>query len=120
MRNNILQEAFSRRINTFCSRRYINFTCKRTKISSLCSSSLEVAKQFVDHISKGNIRELIAFFNDNILIIGDGGGKAPAITKPLLGKKQVAQFFSNSWAIKTLHLFFPLLRFYHSLQLLFI
>ena len=57
------------------------------------SASLEVAKQFVDHISKGNISGLIAVFNDDISIIGDGGGKAPAITKPLFGKEQVAQFF---------------------------
>ena len=42
---------------------------------------------------------MIAIFNDNISIIGDGGGKAPAIAKPIFGKQPVAQFmiklFSN-------------------------
>jgi RNA polymerase sigma-70 factor (ECF subfamily) len=56
-------------------------------------AALEIAKEFISHISQGNITELIKLFNDDISIIGDGGGKAPAITKPIFGKEQVAQFF---------------------------
>lgn len=57
------------------------------------SASLEIAKQFIHHITQGNITELIKLFNEDISIIGDGGGKAPAITKPIFGKEQVARFF---------------------------
>ncbi len=57
------------------------------------SASLDVAQKLVSIINQGNIEQLIAVFNDDISIIGDGGGKAPAITKPLFGKEQVAQFF---------------------------
>ena len=57
------------------------------------SVSLNIAKQFIHHISQGNITELIKLFNEDISIIGDGGGKAPAITKPISGKEAVAQFF---------------------------
>ncbi|NII84208.1 sigma-70 family RNA polymerase sigma factor [Pedobacter riviphilus] len=63
------------------------------------ATSIAVAKKFVSLISNGEIEELIAIFNDNISIIGDGGGKAPAIAKPIFGKQAVAQFmvklFSN-------------------------
>lgn len=63
------------------------------------ATSIAVAKKFVSLISNGEIEELIAIFNDNISIIGDGGGKAPAIAKPIFGKQPVAQFmiklFSN-------------------------
>lgn len=63
------------------------------------ATSIAVAKKFVSLISNGEIEELIAIFNDNISIIGDGGGKAPAIAKPIFGKQSVAQFmiklFSN-------------------------
>lgn len=56
------------------------------------ATSLEVAKKFVSLISQGNIDALIAVFNDDIAIFGDGGGKAPAITHPIFGKESVAQF----------------------------
>lgn len=55
--------------------------------------SLEIAKKFVSLISQGNTEALIALFNDEISLLGDGGGKAPAIAKPLFGKEQVAGFF---------------------------
>lgn len=57
------------------------------------TASLELAKKFVSLISEGNAEALIALFNDEISLLGDGGGKAPAIAKPLFGKEQVAQFF---------------------------
>lgn len=44
------------------------------------SASLDVAQKFVSIINRGNIEQLIAVFNDDISIIGDGGGKAPTIT----------------------------------------
>lgn len=55
--------------------------------------SLDIAKEFVSLISQGNTEALIALFNDEISLVGDGGGKAPALAKPLYGKEQVAQFF---------------------------
>jgi len=64
---------------------------KHKSVSS--SASLKIAKQFINHISDGNITELIKLFNEDISIIGDGGGKAAAIKKPIFGKEQVAQFF---------------------------
>lgn len=56
-------------------------------------ASLDIAKEFASLISQGNTEALIALFNDEISLVGDGGGKAPAIAKPLFGKEQVAQFF---------------------------
>lgn len=59
------------------------------------SVSLEIAQQFMTHISEGSVNELIALFNKDISIIGDGGGKAPAIKKPIFGQEPVAAFFMN-------------------------
>jgi RNA polymerase sigma-70 factor, ECF subfamily len=57
------------------------------------SASLEIARNFVALISEANTEALIALFNEEITLFGDGGGKAPAIIKPIIGKEQVAQFF---------------------------
>ena len=65
------------------------------------SNSLEIAKQFVNHIQQGNIADLLELFNEDISVIGDGGGKAPAIAKPIFGKKEVAQFFFKLFGSKT-------------------
>lgn len=73
----------------------------KTKVSSLKHQpvpdpvSLEIAQQFITHISEGSLDELIALFNKDISIIGDGGGKAPAIRKPIFGQEPVAAFFMN-------------------------
>lgn len=57
------------------------------------TGSLETAEKFVSLIRAGNTEALIALFNNEIYLVGDGGGKAPAIAKPLFGKEQVARFF---------------------------
>lgn len=59
------------------------------------AASLEVAEKFVSLITQGNIEGLIAIFNDDIAVIGDGGGKAPAILQPIFGKEPAALFFSK-------------------------
>src|SRR5690606_16845774 len=59
------------------------------------SVSLKIAQQFITHISEGSVNELIALFNKDISIIGDGGGKTPAIRKPIFGQEPVAAFFMN-------------------------
>jgi RNA polymerase sigma-70 factor (ECF subfamily) len=54
--------------------------------------SLEIAKQFVNYISEGKLQDLIDLFNEDISIIGDGGGKVPSIVQTLFGKENVALF----------------------------
>src|SRR3546814_10967925 len=44
-------------------------------------------------MNQGDVEGLISLLNDDILLIGDGGGKAPSIIKPLLGREAVAKFF---------------------------
>jgi len=70
--------------------------------------SLETAKQFVHYISEGKLEELIALFNDDISIIGDGGGKVPAISQAIYGKEHVAKFLLNIFSNKHFSPFFQL------------
>lgn len=79
----------SRQLFSRAKRKVANL--KHNHISGI--SSLEIAKKFISLISQGNMEALIALFNDEISLVGDGGGKAPAIVEPLFGKQQVAQFF---------------------------
>ncbi len=55
--------------------------------------ALSTARNFVSLISQGDVEGLITLFNDEISLLGDGGGKVPALGKPLMGKEKIAQFF---------------------------
>jgi len=55
--------------------------------------SIDVAKKFVDHIGQGNTKELIALLNDDIQVVGDGGGKAPAALIPVSGRELIANSY---------------------------
>lgn len=56
------------------------------------NKSLSIAKRFVSLIKQGKVDDLITIFNDDIVIYGDGGGKAPAISKSICGSRDVAKF----------------------------
>lgn len=55
--------------------------------------SIDMAKKIVAHISQGSTNQLISLFNDDICVIGDGGGKAPAARKPIFGKEFIAHSY---------------------------
>lgn len=70
----------------------------KTKVAGLRhdaapNEALAAAQKLVALISGGDLDGLISLFHDDIVLTGDGGGKAPALAKPLSGKPAVASFF---------------------------
>jgi RNA polymerase sigma-70 factor (ECF subfamily) len=47
---------------------------------------------FADAARGGNTETLVALLDDNVVLHGDGGGKALALKKPVMGSHAVAQF----------------------------
>lgn len=51
--------------------------------------------RYLSIIQQGDTRQLEQLFHDEIMLISDGGGKAIAATKPLLGIKSVVSFLQG-------------------------
>ena len=49
-------------------------------------------QSFADAARDGDTARLVALLDDNVVLHGDGGGKALALKKPVLGSSAVAQF----------------------------
>lgn len=54
--------------------------------------SAELAEGFFAAIETGDVARLERLLADDVVLYGDGGGKAPAITQPLHGATKVARF----------------------------
>jgi RNA polymerase sigma-70 factor (ECF subfamily) len=52
----------------------------------------ELTESFLTAIDAGDVAALERMLADDVVLYGDGGGKAPAITQPLHGATQVARF----------------------------
>jgi RNA polymerase sigma-70 factor (TIGR02957 family) len=52
----------------------------------------ELAAAFLDAVGSGSMERLEALLAEDVVFYGDGGGKAPAIRKPMSGAIQVARF----------------------------
>jgi RNA polymerase sigma-70 factor (ECF subfamily) len=54
-----------------------------------------LAARFVDAARGGDLEELVALLAPDAVLVGDGGGKARAISRPLVGGPAVAQALTN-------------------------
>jgi RNA polymerase sigma-70 factor, ECF subfamily len=61
------------------------FTIDRERHRALLQS-------FADAAREGNAARLVSLLDDNVVLHGDGGGKALALKKPVVGSAAVAQF----------------------------
>jgi RNA polymerase sigma-70 factor, ECF subfamily len=52
----------------------------------------ELARRFFAAVLDGDTDRLVALLAEDVAVYGDGGGKAPAILKPLHGRDKVARF----------------------------
>jgi RNA polymerase sigma-70 factor (TIGR02957 family) len=57
----------------------------------------ELARRFIAAAREGEVEQLEALLAEDVVLHGDGGGKVPAITRPLLGRSRVAKALAN-WA----------------------
>jgi RNA polymerase sigma-70 factor (TIGR02957 family) len=54
-----------------------------------------LAEQFLAAARDGDLAGLERLLADDVVFYGDGGGKAPAVTKPVRGRVQVARFMAG-------------------------
>jgi len=52
-----------------------------------------LAERFFAAVNGGRIEELVALLADDVVVVGDGGGKAPQWARPIVGPKRVAALF---------------------------
>ena len=57
----------------------------------------ELARRFIAAAREGELDELESLLAEDVVLHGDGGGKAPAIARPLEGRKRVAKTL-GAWA----------------------
>jgi RNA polymerase sigma-70 factor (ECF subfamily) len=53
----------------------------------------ELSRRFFDAIVAGDTESLIGLLAADVVAYGDGGGKAPAIPRPVYGRERVARLF---------------------------
>ncbi|QMW68209.1 RNA polymerase sigma-70 factor [Mumia sp. ZJ1417] len=54
-----------------------------------------LAAQFVAAVSRGDVAGLERLLAEDVMFVGDGGGRAPAIQRPMVGTVQVARFLAG-------------------------
>jgi RNA polymerase sigma-70 factor (TIGR02957 family) len=57
----------------------------------------ELAQRFIAAAREGELEQLEALLAEDVVLHGDGGGKAPAIARPLVGRERVARTLA-AWA----------------------
>jgi RNA polymerase sigma-70 factor (ECF subfamily) len=55
----------------------------------------ELAARFFEAVGEGNLEGLMALLAEDVVAVGDGGGKAPAQRQPIHGRKRVAWFLAE-------------------------
>lgn len=64
----------------------------RPRFNVDCERHRELLRRFAEAARSGDTAELAAVLADDVVLHGDGGGKARAIKKPVIGSAAVAQF----------------------------
>jgi RNA polymerase sigma-70 factor (TIGR02957 family) len=57
----------------------------------------ELAQRFIAAAREGELEQLEALLAEDVVLHGDGGGKAPAIARPMHGRERIAKLLA-SWA----------------------
>ena len=55
----------------------------------------ELAARFFAAMSGGSVDELVAMLAEDVVVYGDGGGKAPQWSQPIVGPQRVARLFAG-------------------------
>jgi len=56
----------------------------------------ELARRFFEAARDGDLQGLVSMLAGDAVVYGDGGGKAPAISRPIHGRENVAQLLMNA------------------------
>lgn len=72
------------------ARRHVE--ARRPRFEASRRQRRELAERFFAAVEGGDIGALMELLAADVVMVGDGGGKAPAIRRPLHGSKRVARF----------------------------
>jgi RNA polymerase sigma-70 factor (ECF subfamily) len=72
------------------ARRHVE--ARRPRFEASRQQRNELARRFFDAIGDGNLEGLTELLAADVVMMGDGGGKAPAIRKPIHGAERVAMY----------------------------
>ncbi|WP_129669741.1 RNA polymerase sigma-70 factor [Phytoactinopolyspora endophytica] len=65
---------------------------RRPRFDPDLTQQAELSRRFLAAAQEGNMAALTQLLADDVVLVGDGGGKAPAIQKPMQGAVQVMRF----------------------------
>jgi len=68
---------------------------ERPRFRSSAERQRELAGHFFDAVEAGDLSGLEALLADDVVLRGDGGGKAPALARPLQGRNRAARALRN-------------------------
>ncbi len=68
---------------------------ERPRFQSSAERQRELASRFFEAVQSGELGRLEALLADDVVLKGDGGGKVPALARPLSGRSRVAKAMTN-------------------------
>ena len=71
---------------------------RRPRFQTTREQREELAQRFFAAAEQGDLAGLEALLAHDVELTGDGGGKAPAITRPIRGRNRVARMLVKYWA----------------------
>jgi RNA polymerase sigma-70 factor (ECF subfamily) len=72
---------------------------RRTRFHSTRQQRDELARRFFAAAEDGDLAGLEALLADDVVMVGDGGGKAPALARALHGRERVARALVNGFRV---------------------
>ncbi len=75
------------------ARRHIE--ARRPRFEASRTQKDELAERFFAAVGDGDLGGLVELLAEDVVLVGDGGGKAPAIRRPLLGSERVAPYIAR-------------------------
>jgi RNA polymerase sigma-70 factor, ECF subfamily len=66
---------------------------RKPRFEASRSKRLELSRRFFEAAEAEDSQALVSMLAADVVVYGDGGGKAPAIVRPLYGREQVARLF---------------------------
>ena len=68
---------------------------RRPRFPADCAQREKLTADFLRAVSEGDMPALIETLTDDVTVFSDGGGKANAARKPVVGRDKVALFLTN-------------------------
>jgi RNA polymerase sigma-70 factor (ECF subfamily) len=67
----------------------------RPRFNASAREHIELLERFLHAAASGNMNELLTLLASNIVLHSDGGGKAPALPRPIYGPENVARAITH-------------------------